>query len=124
MYVITAIVIPILFAYFYYLTKKERRKYYEKWTRIRNVKEEAWVKGIIIDVQERKERYYHHYFIHVIDVILHVSDKKIIARTQLPATTMVEKPIFPKGDTIICYGQWRNGIFFFEKFLTNHSTEV
>jgi hypothetical protein len=122
--VVTAIVVPILFAYFYYLTKKERRKYYEKWTKIRSVKEEAWVKGTVIDVQERKERYYYHYFIHVIDVVLYDSHKKIIARTQLPATDMVEKPIFQKGETIICYGQWRDGIFFFEKFLTSHSTEV
>jgi hypothetical protein len=92
--------------------------------KIRNVKEEAWIKGTVIDVQERKEQYYHHYFIHVIDVVLYDSHKKIIARTQLPATDMVEKPIFQKGKTIICYGQWRDGIFFFEKFLTSHSTEV
>ncbi|HZG61213.1 MAG TPA: hypothetical protein VEY68_12215 [Anoxybacillus sp.] len=116
MFVVTAIVIPILFAYFYYLTKKERRKYYEKWMKIRNVKEEALVKGTVIDVQERKERYYHHYFIHVTDVVLNDSHKKIIARTQLPATDIVEKPIFQKGKTIISYGQWRDGIFFSRSF--------
>jgi hypothetical protein len=121
---VTAVVIPILFAYFYYLTKKERRKFYEKWLDIGEVKEEAWVKGVVIEIRERKERYYHHYFVHVIDLVLEDNHKKIIARTQLPATDVVKKPYFQRGETIICYGEWRNELFLFKRFLSMKATEV
>jgi hypothetical protein len=122
---VTAIVIPILIAYFYYLTKKERKKYVEQWMNVGKVREEAWIKGKVIDIQEKKERYYHHYFIYVIDVTLQDGHKKIVARIQIPATEQIEPPTFSHGEDIICYGEWKNKLFMFEKFtLLNHTTEV
>jgi len=112
----TAIAILGLFVYFYFISKKERQQYYGKWLNIGNVPEDSLIEGIVIDVQEKKERFYQNYYIVNIDVILQTDRKKIVARRQIPANNYVHKPMFHPGQTIVCYGQWKSDVFLFQSF--------
>lgn len=73
---VTAIAIPLLFLYFYYLTRKERKKFYNKWLQIGKVAEESFVKGTIVGIREKTERYYYHYSIYIIDLLLQHENEK------------------------------------------------
>lgn len=115
---ITAIAIPLLFLYFYYVTRKERKRFYHEWLQVGNVAAESVIKGTIVAVQEKTERYYRHYLVSVIDLWLKHGKEKIIARIQFPLTESLQKPTFQIGDTIICYGQWRNQLFLFATYQT------
>lgn len=115
---ITAIAIPLLFLYFYYVTRKERKQFYNKWLQIGKVAEESFVKGTIVDIREKTERYYYHYSIYIIDLLLQHENEKIAARIQFPMTDSLQKPSFQIGETIICYGQWKNRLFLFATYQT------
>lgn len=121
---VTAIVIPVLFLYFYYITRKERKQFYNQWLQIGKVTEEAWVKGTITGIQEKTEHYYYNYKIYVIDLLLQHENEKVTARIQFPAIDSLQKPSFRIGETIICYGEWKNGVFLFATYHLVRSTTM
>ena len=47
-HMVTAIVIPIICFYFYWLTKKEMRESQQKWLQLKTVAEEAVISGEIV----------------------------------------------------------------------------
>ena len=59
---VTAILIPIVVIYFYWLSKKEMQANYEEWVKLEDISEEALISGKIIEAQEQKERFYYHRF--------------------------------------------------------------
>lgn len=115
---VTAIAIPLLFLYFYYITRKERKRMYHQWLQAGNIAAESVVKGTIVAIQETTERYYGHFLLAVIDLQLEHGTEKTIARMQLPLMESLQKPTFSIGDTIVCYGQWRNQLFLFTAYQT------
>jgi len=116
--VVTAIAIPLLFLYFYHVTRKERKRMYHQWLQAGNIHAESVVKGTIVAIQEKTERYYGHYLLAIIDLQLEHDKEKIIARMQFPLTESLQKPTFSLGDTIVCYGQWCNQVFLFATYQT------
>ncbi|WP_051529933.1 hypothetical protein [Anoxybacteroides tepidamans] len=115
---VTAVVIPLLFCYFYYITRKEQKEIRKKWRQIGKVAAESVIKGTIVNVQEKTEHYYHNYYIYVIDLLLQCKNEKIIARMQLPVMQHMQKPSFEIGETIVCYGQRNNDLFLFSTYQT------
>ncbi|ANB61652.1 hypothetical protein GFC30_1392 [Anoxybacillus amylolyticus] len=115
---VTAIAIPLLFVYFYYVTRKEQKRMYHQWLQVGNVPAESVVKGTIIAIQEKTERYYGHYLLAIIDLQLEHGKEKIMARMQFPLTESLQKPTFSIGDTMVCYGRWGNQVFLFTTYQT------
>ncbi|MCL6586903.1 MAG: hypothetical protein K6T72_10400 [Anoxybacillus sp.] len=113
---VTAIAIPLLFLYFYYVTRTERKRMYRQWLQVGNVPAESVIKGTIVAIQEKTERYYGDYLLAIIDLQLEHDEEKIIARMQFPLTQSLQKPAFSVGDSIVCYGQWRDRVFLFATY--------
>lgn len=81
---VTAIVIPIICLYFFWLTRKEMKDHKEQWLQLDNVTEESILSGIIKDIREEKQRFYYHYFMQVIEITLQTEFKQVKARKVSP----------------------------------------
>ncbi|MEH7882901.1 hypothetical protein V7654_01130 [Bacillus sp. JJ1609] len=108
---VTAIVIPIVLAYFYWLTRKEMQENYEEWIKLEDIPEEAIVSGKIIDVSERKERFYYHRFNHISIMKVHTGVKEISVKKVTPLRNGVRIPVFITGEVVHLYGNWKEGQF-------------
>ncbi|GLB61192.1 hypothetical protein [Cytobacillus sp. NCCP-133] len=108
---VTAIVIPIICLYFYWLTKKEMRESYDKWAGLNNVLEEAIISGVIADKKESKQRYYYNRYVHVLELTIQASGKLWNAKKITP---QLKDSCFPSvniGDIVHLYGNWKEEFF-------------
>ncbi|WP_449539893.1 hypothetical protein [Ferdinandcohnia sp. Marseille-Q9671] len=110
---VTAIVIPVIILYFYFLSRKERKKYEDKWNALENVKEEAVIHGRIINKNEEKQRFYYHKVIVVTELTLKTSSGLIKARRILPLKDDASPLELNIGDDITCIGEWTKDCFRF-----------
>jgi hypothetical protein len=108
---VTAIVIPIILVYFYWLTKKEMQENYEEWVKLEVIPEEAIVSGIIIEVNERKERFYYHRFNHISTLKVHTGVKELIVKKVTPLRKGAAILVFKEGESVHLYGNWNEGQF-------------
>lgn len=116
---ITAILVPIILIYFYYLTKKESKAFDEKWLKLAFVNEEAILTGKIVHIKEEKQRYYYSRSIHVLEIKLQTPIYTIMAKKITPSHIPVESPNIQKGDTVTLYGNWEEEIFQISRILPN-----
>jgi hypothetical protein len=72
---VTAIVIPIICLYFYWLTKKEMKEHDRTWITAGDVRHEAVLTGEIKSIEEEKERFYYHRYIYVQTIQLQTATK-------------------------------------------------
>ncbi|MGJ7910557.1 hypothetical protein [Neobacillus sp. LXY-1] len=117
---VTAIIIPIVLIYFYWLTKKEMKEHDAKWLATAEVPHEAIVKGKILNVREEKQRYYYHRYILVQILQLQTNAKTITAKKTSPIHKNMKKDVFNPGDVILLYGSWTNHHFLFSDFRIEH----
>lgn len=109
---VTAIVIPIICLYFYWLTKKEMRESYEKWVSLSEVPEEAIISGEVVHLSESRQRYNYSRMIHVLELTVqtkslkHSNIKKIT-----PLMTNASIPSVKIGDSVHLYGNWKDDYF-------------
>lgn len=108
---VTAIVIPIICIYFYWITKKEMHKQNSKWLQLENVSEEAVLVGIIEDLQEGKERYYYHRYIYKTEIKLKTDLKTIMTKKMAPLTKNYVPVSLKMGDKVKIYGNWKEDYF-------------
>ncbi|NRD78754.1 hypothetical protein HPT25_15435 [Bacillus sp. BRMEA1] len=113
---VTAIVIPIICFYFYWLTKKEMKEYDRKWMEAGNVPKEAFVTGIIKSITEERQRFYYHRHLFIQTLHLQTSTKMITAQKTTPITKNMEKNSFHSGENIHIYGTWKGNIFNFSDY--------
>lgn len=108
---VTAIVIPIILIYFYMVTKKEMQENYVEWMKLEEIQEEAIVSGKILEVHERKERYYYHRFNHISIVKVHTGVKELTVKkvTPLKKGAVIQK--FQVGEAVHLFGNWKEGQF-------------
>ncbi|RFU71146.1 hypothetical protein D0469_04200 [Peribacillus saganii] len=111
---VTAIVIPILCLYFYYITKKEMREQDAKWLSIGKVPEEAIVSGEIVSISIEKEKYYYHRYVYNQHIILQTKTGNIHLIKKQPAKQKMSELTFQKQERITAFGTWEN-----RKFLVN-----
>jgi hypothetical protein len=116
---VTAILIPIICLYFFWITKKEMKEQDQKWLSIGNIRQEAVLTGQIKDIVEEKQRFYYHRFIYVQELKLQLEVKSIIIKKVTPLTKNIEIDSFKVGETIRVYGMWEGSHFFF-----NHYEEI
>ncbi|RSD28140.1 hypothetical protein [Mesobacillus subterraneus] len=108
---VTAIVIPIILAYFYWLTKKEMQENYQEWLNLEDIPEEAIITGKILEIHEHKERFYYHRFNHVTVLKIMTDSKQVTVRKVTPVRKGASIPIFQKGDVVHLFGNWKQGYF-------------
>ncbi|CAH2713388.1 hypothetical protein BACCIP111895_00523 [Neobacillus rhizosphaerae] len=118
---VTAIVIPIIVLYFYWLTKKEMKEHDKKWLACGNVQQEAVLIGEIISLTEEKQRFYYHRYIFVQTLKLKTAAKLITAKKVTPITKNMKIEPFNVGEVIRLYGSWEGTKFFFNGYVGEKS---
>ena len=113
---VTAIVIPIICLYFFWLTKKEIKEQDQKWLAIGKVQEEAVLTGQIYDLVEEKQKFYYNRYIYVQELKLQTGVKSINLKKITPFTKNIKIDPFIVGDTIRVYGKWEGSHFFFSHY--------
>ena len=109
---VTAIVIPIICLYFFWLTKKEMREGYEKWASLKTVPEEAIMSGEVVQISESRQRYNYSRYIHVLELTIQTKSNKhsnIKKITPLMKNTRI--PSVKIGDSVHLYGNWKDDFF-------------
>lgn len=113
---VTAVVIPIIFFYFLYITIKERKKRIQKWNEIGNVREESIVRGKILQVYSATERYIGNYYISKTTLLIMTSNGSVKASVQSPIISESKQYEFEHNTFITCYGQWKGSSFHFQRY--------
>ncbi|WLR53609.1 hypothetical protein LC048_13865 [Mesobacillus subterraneus] len=108
---VTAIAIPIVLAYFYWLTKKEMHANFQEWIKLEDIPEEAVVSGKIIEVTEYKERFYYHRYNHVTVLRVNTGFKEITVKKVTPLRKGSFPHRFKAGEIVHLYGNWKQGYF-------------
>jgi len=114
---VTAILIPIICLYFFWLTRKERNEQDRKWKKSGDVREEAVLSGKLIDITEEKQRFYYHRYVMVQSIKLQTATKVITAVKTTPITPDVKKDTFTVGETVRLYGSWEGSRFLFNNWV-------
>lgn len=113
---VTAIVIPIILFYFFWLTKKEMKAQELKWLEIENVRKESVLTGEIKNTTVEKQRFYHHRFIYVQEILLQTETKLITIKKRMPITKDTQLETFKPGEYIKVYGSWQGKEFYFKDY--------
>jgi hypothetical protein len=113
---VTAILIPIICLYFYFLTRKEMKVHDEKWLKAGDVHHEAILTGAIQGILEEKQKFYLHRYILVQELKLQTDTKLIPIKTITPLTKNPDIKYFKTGDVIKVFGKWEGNQFYFNKY--------
>jgi hypothetical protein len=115
--VVTAIVIPIIIIYFYIISKRELRTHTEQWLALEKVYEEAIVTGKIQHISMRKERYYYHRYVHILELTLINNHTTTVVTKITPIVKGKDlSSDFQLGDEVSVYGNWKEGNFRFGRY--------
>ncbi|UII57286.1 hypothetical protein LS684_07555 [Cytobacillus spongiae] len=112
---VTAILIPIIFIYFYWLTRKEMKESYEKWTQLDHILEEAVVSGTIQHIKTEKQRYYYHRFVYVTVLTLQIDRNVLQVKKIEPLRHNFSPNTFTIGEHVRLYGNWKEDFFQFNR---------
>jgi hypothetical protein len=113
---VTAIVIPIICLYFYWITRREMKVNDQKWLALAEVKKESVLTGQIMSINEEKQRFYYHRYMFIQELKLQTETKRIIAKKISPVRNNVKIDTFSIGDVIRIYGRWEGNHFHFSDF--------
>jgi hypothetical protein len=113
---VTAILIPIICFYFYWLTKKEMKEHDQKWLAAGDIAHEAVLKGIIKGVRADKQRFYYNRYLFVQTLSLQTDGKVITVKKITPLIRELNPDSFTVGDTIRVYGSWEGSTFLFNQY--------
>jgi hypothetical protein len=119
---VAAIVIPLLFLYFYVLTSKEMKKQHNQWLAIGRVEPEAVIKGKVLTLSVEKQKFYYHKYILVTDIKLQTDFQIIDVKHIVPLIKGILLPDIHIGEYITCKGQWKNGYFQVGEIIKNQHT--
>lgn len=113
---VTAIAVPIICLYFYWVTKKEFKAHHQQWLNLNQVEEEAIITGKIIDIYIEKQRFYYYRFIWIVEVKLQTNTNVVNIKKHIPHTKEVILPNLEVGNLVRFYGNWKQGHFEFNRF--------
>lgn len=108
---VTAIVIPILIGYFYWITIKEAKKQKERWKNISMIPSEARVEGTILSLHTEKKRFY--YQMYILETTYRIQNHTGITTVvyKQPHTPSSHPPSYSNGDILQFYGRWNGELF-------------
>ncbi|XJZ28379.1 hypothetical protein ACF5W4_06190 [Bacillota bacterium Lsc_1132] len=109
---VTAIVIPILCIYFFWITKKEMKQQDRKWLQAGYVPEEAVFIGEIKEITNEKQRFYYNRYLFVQELKLQTETRRLTVKKVTP----IKKPFGPEefqiGEKVRVYGGFRDDHFY------------
>lgn len=108
---VTAIVIPVLILYFYWITKKEKEKRRKQWESLDQVTLEARIQGVIFDMNTLKKHYYHEMYMMVTTIQLQDGDRSIPVVLRQPYTQHWQILDLQSGNAILVEGRWEKDVF-------------
>lgn len=109
---VAAIVIPILFIYFFWITKREIKEQALKWLHAGDVPDEAIFTGKIIEVITDKQRFYYNRYIFVQELKFQTETRLMAVRKVTPITKHFNPENFNIGENLRIYGGFRDGHFY------------
>lgn len=113
---VTAIVIPIICLYFYWLTRKEMKEQDEKWLAVNQIPQESMIAGEIKSLTEEKQRFYYHRYIVLQTLKIQTDTKIMTAKKMTPIIKNVKIDSFTTGEQIRLFGKWDGSTFLFSRF--------
>jgi hypothetical protein len=113
---VTAIVVPIVIFYFYWLTKKEMKEQDKKWLACSQIAQESVLVGKIKSITTEKQRFYYHRYNYVQEMRLQTETKLVTIKKSTPITNNVRIEPFEMEETIRVYGRWEGPHFLFSYF--------
>ncbi|SDM04718.1 hypothetical protein [Bacillus sp. OK048] len=113
---VTAVVIPIICLYFYWITRKEMKLNDSKWLASADVQNEAILTGEIKSITQEKQRFYYHRYIFIQELKLQSETKLISAKKIIPIQNNTEIDNFSIGEVIRVYGSWEGNHFHFNEY--------
>lgn len=113
---VTAIVIPIICLYFFWLTRKEIKENETKWLAVGNFRHESIVTGEIKSIVEEKQRFYYHRYIVVQTLKIQTAAKLVTVKKITPLTKGVKIQSFTPNEFIRVYGSWKGTTFLFSDY--------
>lgn len=113
---VTAIVIPIICLYFYWLTMKEMKENDIKWLATAEVRQESMVTGEIKGIIEEKQRFYYHRYLFVQALTLQTKTKLIKVKKITPLKKNIQIDSFKVGNVIRVFGSWEGSQFLFSHY--------
>lgn len=113
---VTAILIPIICIYFYWLTKKEMKEHDKEWLASGKIEHEAIVKGAIKSIHAEKQRFYYNRYLYIQTLQLQTDGKSITVKKIDPLTKELKSDNFSIGEKIIIYGSWEGNTFIFDYY--------
>ena len=113
---VTAIVIPIICFYFYWLTKKEMKEHDVKWLEAGNIRHEAVITGQIKDITQEKQKFYRHRYILVQLLKIQTETKIVYIKKITPLTKDPAVETFITGQVIRVFGMWEGTQFIFNDY--------
>jgi hypothetical protein len=113
---VTAILIPIICVYFYWVTKKEWKENHQKWLDLGNLHEEAMVSGEVVQIEEYKMKFYYNRYVYVTEILLKTNLKSIRVKRMIPIMNTVEPCQIKIGDFVRLYGNWQENDFRFLRY--------
>ncbi|WP_096154760.1 MULTISPECIES: hypothetical protein [Bacillus] len=108
---VTAVVIPILIIYFWWISVKEIKKQKKRWLSVSEVKEESILDGVIKGISNKRERFYYHYFIKITEIKLSHQNKIVSTQIKMPDTPDWQQPTLKVGDQLRLIGLWHENVF-------------
>jgi hypothetical protein len=117
---VTAVVIPILCLYFFWITRKEMKLNDSKWLASAEVAKEAVLTGEIKSFNQEKQRFYYHRYILLYELTLQTETKLIKAKKLIPIKNNIEIDTFSVGEVIRIYGSWEGNHFHFNEYQLVH----
>jgi hypothetical protein len=113
---VTAVVIPIICLYFFWITRKEMKLNDSKWLASADVIKEAVLSGEIKSVNMEKQRFYYHRYILVYELTIQTETKLIKAKKIIPIKNHFEADTFTIGEVVRIYGSWQGNHFHFNEY--------
>ncbi|MFO1445778.1 hypothetical protein KDN24_21780 [Bacillus sp. Bva_UNVM-123] len=108
---VTAILIPIICVYFFWLTKKELRESQQKWLQLKSVAEEAVISGKIVQISGHKQRFSYYRFIYVLEITIQSDLKKWQVKKIIPIERDFQVPNIAVGEYVHLFGNWKENYF-------------
>jgi hypothetical protein len=113
--IVTAIVIPIIILYFYYLSKREAKKKIESWMSVGTVPEEDKFDGVISNIFTELEQFYHGKYVWHCELKVKTESSVVKVIMRKPYVDNFNSPPLQRGRTITCNGKWKDGVFLANK---------
>ncbi|MFC4320303.1 hypothetical protein [Litchfieldia salsa] len=114
---VAAILIPIIFIYFFIKSKKEANKYHREWITMTDIRIDSSVIGTVSQIFTQKERFYYNKFLFETTLIIQTTEGRTIKLKKIePITPEFTPPLFLPGEQLAFYGFWDQDYFRFSLF--------